>query len=140
MLTFDGNVRVKKKVTFKRIKEHLQSVYGEEISYGTIVQLCVARNKRHRSAKNYRGVAKVTSRRARKALDKILHVLHCKHYRFSTGHMKVACPLFFRKMTDGIPGTFSIMQETWRVTSHTLLLEIWQKKWCASLYFLHCET
>ena len=66
VLTFDGNVRVKKKVTFKRIKEHLQSVYGEEISYGTIVQLCVARNKRHRSAKNYRGVAKVTSRRARK--------------------------------------------------------------------------
>ena len=69
MLTFDGNVRVKKKVTFKRIKEHLQSVYGEEISYGTIVQLCVARNKRDCSAKIYWGVAKVTSRRARKGFS-----------------------------------------------------------------------
>lgn len=32
-------------------------------SYGTVVQLCVARNKRRQSAENYRGV---TTRRARK--------------------------------------------------------------------------
>ena len=69
VLTFDGNIRVRKKVTFGRIKEHLESLYGEKISYGTIVQLCVARNKRHHSAKNYRGVAQVTSRRARKGFS-----------------------------------------------------------------------
>ena len=66
VLTFDGNVRVNKKVTFQRIKEHLEATYGQKFSYDTVVQLCVARNRRHRAAKNYRGVAKVTSRRARK--------------------------------------------------------------------------
>ena len=44
-------------------------MYGETFSHGTVVQLCVARNKRHRAAKNYRGVAKVTSRRARKGFQ-----------------------------------------------------------------------
>ena len=34
-----------------------------------MIQLCVARNRRHRSAKNYRGVARVTSRRARKGFE-----------------------------------------------------------------------
>ena len=42
VLTFDGNVRVNQKVTFQRIREHLESKYGEAFSYGTVVQLCVA--------------------------------------------------------------------------------------------------
>ena len=54
------------KVTYKRIKEHLETKYQTKFSHGTIVQLCVARNKRRISAKRYKGVAKVTSRRARK--------------------------------------------------------------------------
>ena len=69
VLTFDGNVKVNKKVTFLRIKLHLEATYGQKVSYGTVVQLCVARNRRHRTAKNYRGVAKVTSRRARKGFS-----------------------------------------------------------------------
>ena len=48
--TFDGNRKVKKKATFKRIKEHLEAKYGRKISYGSIVQHCIARNKRRRSA------------------------------------------------------------------------------------------
>lgn len=35
-------------------------------AYGTVVELCVARNKHHHSAKRYRGLANVTSHRARK--------------------------------------------------------------------------
>ena len=66
MLTFDGNKPIKEKVTYERIRKHLQEVYEHKFSYGTVVQLCVARNKRHRSAIRYRGVAQVTSRRARK--------------------------------------------------------------------------
>ena len=66
VLTFDGNTRVGKRVTFERIRQHLESKYNRKFSYGTTVQLCVARNKRRQSAKNYRGVAHVTSRRARK--------------------------------------------------------------------------
>lgn len=66
LLTFDGNTKVGKKCTYKRIQEHLNSVYPRHFSYGTTVQLCVARNQRHLSAKRYRGVAQVTSRRARK--------------------------------------------------------------------------
>ena len=66
VLTFVGNRRIKEKVTYERIRQHLQQLYSRKISYGTVVQLCVARNKRRRSSKNYKGVAKVTTRRARK--------------------------------------------------------------------------
>ena len=66
VLTFDGNSNLKQKVTFKRIQEHLQHVYHKKISFGSVVQLCVARNKRCISAKRYLGIAKVTTRHARK--------------------------------------------------------------------------
>ena len=57
---------MKEKVTYERIRTHLNEIYQRHFSYGTVVELCVARNKRRRSAKRYRGVAQVTSRRARK--------------------------------------------------------------------------
>ncbi len=38
-------------------------------AYGTVVQLCVAQNRRRHSAARYKGVAKVTSRRARKGFQ-----------------------------------------------------------------------
>ena len=66
VLTFDGNSAVKEKVTYSRIQEHLQNIYKRKFAYGTVVQLCIARNKRRISASRYKGVAKVTSRRARK--------------------------------------------------------------------------
>ena len=66
VLTFDGNTRLKEKVTYERVRQHLQHVYNRTFSYGSVVQLCVARNKRRLSAKRYKGVAMVTSRRARK--------------------------------------------------------------------------
>ena len=66
VLTFDGNVKVGKKVTYQSIRQHLEKVYNRHFSYGTVVQLCVPRNKRRRSASRYQGLAKVTTRRARK--------------------------------------------------------------------------
>ena len=69
VLTFDGNQKIDKKCTYKRIQDHLKDVYKQHISYGTVVQLCVARNKRRLSAKRYRGLAEVTSRRARKGFQ-----------------------------------------------------------------------
>ena len=66
VLTFDGNVHLKEKVTYEHIRRHLVDVYQRHISFGMVIELCVARNKRRRSAKRYRGVARVTSRRARK--------------------------------------------------------------------------
>ena len=69
ILTFDGNIKIREKVTYGRIQQHLLEKYQCKISYGTVVQLCVARNKRRRSAKNYKGVAKVTTRRARKGFE-----------------------------------------------------------------------
>ena len=41
-------------------------MYKRSFSYGTVVQLCVPRNKRRQSAKRYLRVAQVTTRRARK--------------------------------------------------------------------------
>lgn len=66
LLTFDGNRKLKKKATFTSIKDHLEKLYNRKFGYGTVVQLCVARNKRRQSAKRYKGVARVTCRRARK--------------------------------------------------------------------------
>ena len=68
ILTFDGNRKIKK-ATFQRIKEHLEEKFNRCISYGTVVQLCCARNKRRRSAAWYRGLAKVVSKRARKGFS-----------------------------------------------------------------------
>ena len=69
VLTFDGNIKVTKKCTYERIRQHLQSKYKHKFSYGTVVQLCIARNKRRLSARRYKGVAHVTSRRARKGFQ-----------------------------------------------------------------------
>lgn len=65
-VSFDGNRRLKRKVTYKSIKAHLQRTYKTTFSYGTVVQLGVARNKKRRTARNYRGLAKATCRRTRK--------------------------------------------------------------------------
>ena len=56
ILTFDGNVKKKQKATYERIRKHLESIYKRKCSYGTTVQLCIARNKRHRSALRYKGI------------------------------------------------------------------------------------
>lgn len=66
VLTFDGNTRLPQKVTYEKIRQHL---INRHFAYGTVVQLCVARNKRHLSSKRYHGVAKVTTRRARKGFN-----------------------------------------------------------------------
>ena len=42
ILMFDGNCNLKKKITYGRIQEHLQQVFGRKFSYGIVIQLCVA--------------------------------------------------------------------------------------------------
>ncbi|CAB3982277.1 Hypothetical predicted protein [Paramuricea clavata] len=69
LITFDGNKKLEKKATFKRVTEHLEEKYQRSISYGTVVQLCIARNKRRRSALRYRGGQKVIQKRARKGFN-----------------------------------------------------------------------
>ena len=69
VLTFDGNLKVREKATYGRLQQYLEEKYNHKFSYGTVVQLCVARNRRRRSAKNYKGIAKVTTRRARKGFE-----------------------------------------------------------------------
>ncbi len=66
VFTFDGNTRLPNKETYYRIQQYLKSFYGHNFAYRTVVQLCVARNRHHCSASRYKGVAKVTTRRARK--------------------------------------------------------------------------
>ena len=56
-------------MTYRRITKHLEKKYETKFGYGTIVQLCVARNRRKLSSKRYKGVAQVTSRKARKGFS-----------------------------------------------------------------------
>lgn len=65
VITFDGNRKMQKKPTFKRVKEHLEEKIKIKISYGSVVQLCIAKNRR-RSTSKYKGVAKVLQKRGRK--------------------------------------------------------------------------
>lgn len=44
-------------------------MYNRHFSYGSVVELCVARNKRRRSSQRYKGIAKITTRRARKGFS-----------------------------------------------------------------------
>ena len=69
VLKFDGNAKTGPRVTFKRIQEHLQQKYNTKLGYGTVVQLCVVRNKHRLSARRYKGVARITCRRARKGFS-----------------------------------------------------------------------
>ena len=69
VLTFDGNSKLKDKVTYKKIQKHLETVYGRKFAFGTVVELCVPRNKRRCSSKRYKSLAKVMSRRARKGFN-----------------------------------------------------------------------
>ena len=66
VLTLDGNRKLGKKVTFRTIQAHLKAKYHRKISYGTVVQLCIHRNKRRKSAARYKGLAEVTQHHARK--------------------------------------------------------------------------
>ena len=44
-------------------------MYKRHFSYGTVVELCVVRNKRRKSSSRYKEVAKITTRRARKGFN-----------------------------------------------------------------------
>ena len=50
VLTFSGNLKRGQKVTYKHIQKYLEEKYHTQISYGTVVQLCVVCNKRRISA------------------------------------------------------------------------------------------
>ena len=41
ILTFDGNTRLKEKITYEKVRQHLEDTYQRKFSYGTIIQLCV---------------------------------------------------------------------------------------------------
>ena len=72
--TFDGYEKKGPRVTYKRIKEHLEKKYQTKFSYGAVVQLSVVRNKRRRSSCRYWGAANITCRKARKGSNIKLNV------------------------------------------------------------------
>ena len=56
-------------MTFAKIQEQLEQHYGRHFSYGTVVQLCVPRNKRKISSKRYKSAASVRHQRAWKGFS-----------------------------------------------------------------------
>lgn len=67
--TFSGDQKKEKKMTYKKLQTKLSEHYGEHFSYGTVLQLCVPRNKRCVSSKRYKAVANVKYQRARKGFS-----------------------------------------------------------------------
>ena len=62
------------KITYNRIKAHLEKKYSTKFGYGTIVQLCCAKNKRKLSAQRYFCAAKIVSQHARKGFSIKLNI------------------------------------------------------------------
>lgn len=56
----DRNANVNQKVTYEYIWQH-HHVYKRKFTHGTVMQLCVAHNKRRRSATRYHSVVRVTT-------------------------------------------------------------------------------
>ena len=67
--TFTGDTKKEKRMTYKKLQEYLNQHYGEKFSYGTVVQLCVPRNKRRMSSKRYKGAANIKYQRPRKGFS-----------------------------------------------------------------------
>ena len=67
--TFSGDPKNVKRLTFKRLQQKLSDHYGRQFSYGTVVHLCVARNKKRLSSKRYEGLAKIRYQRVRKGFS-----------------------------------------------------------------------
>ena len=65
--TFSGDPKKVKRLTFKRLQEKLSDHYGRHFSYGTVIQLCVPKNKKRLSSKRYKNVAQIKYQRARKS-------------------------------------------------------------------------
>ena len=66
MYTFTSDIKKEKRLTFAKLQEKLCEHYNYYFSYGIIVHLCAARNKRSLSSQRYKGVANVRFQRARK--------------------------------------------------------------------------
>ena len=60
---------MEKMMTFTRLQEKLSLHYGEKFSYGTVLVLCVHRNRRRASCKRYKGVANIKYQRPRKGFS-----------------------------------------------------------------------
>ena len=76
VLTFDGNVKLKNKVTFKAIQTHLNKEYGRKFAYGTIIQLFVPRNKHRISSKRYGGILKLPPEDVEKGFLYAIIIIH----------------------------------------------------------------
>lgn len=87
--TFSGDIKKTKRVTFSRIQEKLKEHFDREFSYGTVVQLCCARNKRRLSSKRYKGVANVRFQKARKGFN----VKYNPDYKWSRSMYKLLSQL-----------------------------------------------
>jgi hypothetical protein len=61
-------------MTISKLRRLLSVEIGENISHGTIVQLCVPRNKRYRLSARYHGAANIVSKRACKGFDVKINV------------------------------------------------------------------
>ena len=64
MLTFGSEKKTEKRLTFERLRKHLESHHGRSFSIGTVVQLCARRHNRHRSSLRYKQAANIRYLRA----------------------------------------------------------------------------
>lgn len=73
VLTFGGEKRSEKRLTFEKLRQHLEEVYGRRFSIGTVVELCTPRHKRRRCSLRYKGAAKIKYQRAWKGFNNKLN-------------------------------------------------------------------
>ena len=67
--TFSGDPKKEKRLTFSLLQKKLCEHYNTHFSYGSVVELCLPRNKRSSASKCYKGAANIKYRRARKGFS-----------------------------------------------------------------------
>ena len=69
LYTFFGNPKKEKCLTFVKLQKALIEHYKCYFSYGTVVKLCVARNRRSKSSSRYKSAANIRYQRPRPEME-----------------------------------------------------------------------
>ena len=73
VLTFGGEKRSEKRLTFEKLRQHLVKVYGRHFSIGIVVELRTPKHKERRCRSRYKGADKMKFKRAWKGFNNKLN-------------------------------------------------------------------
>lgn len=115
LLTFSGNTKHGLKLTYRKIKAHLEERYGSKFAYGTVVQLCCVHNNRKLWKNRYSGAAQIVSRKARKGFNVKLNI----DAKWSSSMYKILDYIQLKNGLDKVLIQMTLLDSDWTVHLRT---------------------